>query len=198
MQAENVVPFKINEGISRELIIRLREKAHDCGWDAVYTFETQKIVVAQWVQLKCRFGCSRYNKSWCCPPATPTPDKAKEILDEYSLALLLVGTQSNPHFYRDNNKKRAEQVRHWKETISMERMLFLEGYYKAFSLVSSACALCKECAYPNDCHFPQEKRPSVESFSIDVLGTLQNLEMSSPVAKDTKDTFTHYAIILVE
>ena len=198
MQARNVVPFKVNEGISRELMIRLREKAIECGWDSVDTFDTKKILVAQWVQLKCRFGCSRYNKSWCCPPATPSPQKAQQILDEYSLALLLKGTQTNLHFYRENNKKRAEQVRHWKETVSMERMLFLEGYYKVFSLVSGACALCKECAYPNDCHFPQEKRPSVESFSIDVIGTLQKLGMSSPVAQDTQAAFTHYAMILVE
>jgi predicted metal-binding protein len=77
-------------------------------------------------------------------------------------------------------------------------MLFLAGYYKAFSLVGECCALCKACAYPADCRFPQEKRPSVESFSIDVIGTLKNLGTTSNVATRIGDTFNYYAIILVE
>ncbi len=89
-------------------------------------------------------------------------------------------------------------MRCWKGTVSLERMLFLEGYYKAFSLVGENCALCKTCAYPNDCKFPQEKRPSVESFSIDVISTLKNLGKISAVNDDIKDEFNYYGIILVE
>jgi len=111
---------------------------------------------------------------------------------------LLVGSKSCSDFYRDNGRKRAGQVRCWKGTLSLERMLFLEGYYKSFSLVGECCALCKECAFPESCRFPQEKRPSVESFSIDVIGTLKNLGSSSKVATHTKDTFNYYGIILLE
>jgi predicted metal-binding protein len=80
----------------------------------------------------------------------------------------------------------------------MERMLFLEGYYKAFSLVGECCALCKTCAYPKECRFPQEKRPSVESFSIDVIGTLKKLGASSQVATSTSEAFNYYGVILLE
>ncbi|MBW2337139.1 MAG: DUF2284 domain-containing protein, partial [Deltaproteobacteria bacterium] len=118
------------------------------------------IEVAEWVRLKCHYGCSRFDSNWTCPPATPGPDKVRAILDEYELALLLVGTKNCSDFYLNNGRKRFSQVRCWKGTISLERMLFLEGYYKAFSLVGDCCALCKECAYPEDCRFPQEKRPS--------------------------------------
>ncbi len=98
----------------------------------------------------------------------------------------------------DNSSKRIKQVRFWKGTVSLERLLFLEGYYKAFSLIGETCALCKECAYPNECRFPQERRPSVESFSIDVIGTLQNLGVKPRVANSTNDTFSYYGIILVQ
>lgn len=177
---------------------RLSEHGKQYGLSAIFPFHVDKIAVAEWVHLKCRYGCSQFNTNWCCPPATPNPDKVRRILDEYSTALLLVGTANCTDFYRNNHRKRAMQVRCWKGTVSLERMLFLEGYYKSFSLVGECCALCKECAYPEECRFPQEKRPSVESFSIDVIGTLKNLGTSSQVATSTAETFNYYGIILLE
>ena len=54
------------------------------------------------------------------------------------------------------------------------------------------------CSYPEACRFPQEKRPAVESFSIDVIGTLHNLETNSTVATNLDDNFTYFSIILLE
>jgi len=198
MMPQKVVPFKSNKGISQSLIQRLLEQGQNYDLTAIIPFATDKIVAAEWVHLKCRYGCSRYNTNWCCPPATPDPDKVKAILKEYNLALLLVGSKTCADFYRNNGRKRIIQVKCWKGTVSLERQLFLEGYYKAFSLVGECCALCKACAYPEPCRFPQEKRPSVESFSIDVIGTLKNLGTTSHVATHTAETFTYYAIILLE
>jgi predicted metal-binding protein len=193
-----VVPFRNDTGIAHALVQRLGDAGKKYGLSAIFPFSTDKINVAEWVHLKCRYGCNNYNTNWCCPPATPNPDKVRSILSEYSKALLLVGSKSCSDFYRNNGRKRAGQVRCWKGTLSLERMLFLEGYYKSFSLVGECCALCKECAFPESCRFPQEKRPSVESFSIDVIGTLKNLGSTSKVATHTKDTFNYYGIILLE
>jgi predicted metal-binding protein len=198
MEAPKIVPFKIHEGISQGLLNRLLEQGRSYGLKAIFPFQTEQIEVAHWVAMKCRYGCSQYNTNWCCPPAAPKPETARAILSEYATALLLVGEQSCPEFYLNNGRKRARQVRYWKGTVSLERLLFLEGYYKAFSLVGEACALCKECAYPLDCRFPQEKRPSVESFSIDVIGTLKNLGRTSKVASRVSDTYRYYGIILLE
>ncbi len=198
MPKSKVVPFKAGDGISHTLTQRLLKKGRSYGLDAIFPFRIDKIEVAEWVHLKCRYGCNQYNTNWCCPPATPSPDKVRAILAEYSTALLLVGSTSCSDFYLNNARKRSSQVRCWKGTISLERTLFLEGYYKAFSLVGECCALCKECAYPDDCRFPQEKRPSVESFSIDVIGTLKNLGTTSTVAAETCETYSYYGIILLE
>lgn len=198
LKKPNVVPFKTNEGISHDLLKRLLEKAKHYGINAVFPFGVDKLLVSEWVHLKCRYGCKNYSTNWCCPPATPRPEKVRKILDEYTTALLLVGSKTCADFYRNNGRKRGQQVKCWKGTIGMERMLFLEGYYKAFSLVGECCALCKTCAYPNECRFPQEKRPSVESFSIDVIGTLKNLGTTSKVATSTGETFNYYGIILLE
>jgi predicted metal-binding protein len=88
-------------------------------------------------------------------------------------------------------------VRCWKGTVSLERMIFLAGYHKAFSLVGESCGLCKDCVYPKNCRFPQEKRPSVVSFSVDMMGTLDRLGITPHVATDITGAFTFYAIILL-
>ena len=193
-----VVPFKTKEGISQHLIRRLHKKGEHYGLNRIIPFPTAKIIVANWVRLKCRYGCSRYNTSWCCPPATLKTDRVQTVLDEYETAILLVGSTDRADFYLNNNRKRAKQVRCWKGVVSLERLLFIEGYYKAFSLVSECCALCKTCVYPQACKFPQEKRPSVESFSIDIFGTLKTLGLHGKVAGNRKESYNYYSIILLE
>jgi predicted metal-binding protein len=195
---KKVVPFNSNAGIPHDLTRKLLAKGLPFGLTEIFPFSVEKIIIAEWVHLKCRYGCNQYNTNWCCPPATPSIETVRGILSEYSRAILLTGRQKTLNFYRNNKRKRAMQVRCWKGTVSIERMLFLEGYYKAFSLVGESCALCKTCAYPDDCKFPQEKRPSVESFSIDVIGTLKNLGIASGINNDIHDEFNYYGIILVE
>lgn len=198
METHKVIRFNDDKGVSSGLLDRLLAKSRKYGLNEVIPISVEKILVAEWVHMKCRYGCAKYNTNWCCPPATPNPDKIRKVIDEYRLALLLVGSAQCPDFYRDNQRKRAMQVRCWKGTVSLERMLFLAGYYKAFSLVGECCALCETCAYPDDCRFPQEKRPSVESFSIDVIGTLRNVGINTTVAENAADVFSYYAIILLE
>jgi predicted metal-binding protein len=192
-----VVPFKSAGDLPFATLQRLKEAGKKYGLQSLYPFSTEEIIVAEWVRLKCLYGCSRYNRSWCCPPATPDPEKVRQILSEYSQAILLQSSHYLPTIYRDDSRKRSTLVRCWKGTVSLERLLFLEGYHKAFSLVGESCALCKKCVYPNNCRFPQEKRPSLEAFSIDVVGTLHRLGIQPQVATDINQAFTYYAIILV-
>lgn len=195
---KNVKSFRSCEGISEELLLDLIEKNKNCGIEKIIPFPIEKIDVAEWVRLKCQFGCCQYDTNWCCPPASPDLDKTSAILKEYSLGLLLIGSRQCKNFYLSNASRRAEQVRTWNEVVRIERKLFLHGYDKAFSLVSGACALCKKCTYPKACRFPKERRPPVEAFSIDLIGTMKNLGIRTPVAQETSDIFKYYAIILLE
>ncbi len=192
------VIFRSNIGISEEILNMLNEKGKQYGLESIQPFRVDSIVVAQWVNLKCRYGCSQYKSNWSCPPATPDLKEVKTILSEYSTALMLIGNQSRNDFYKDSNKNRTDQVKYWKSTVSLERLLFLKGYDKAFSLVSGACSLCKKCAYPGACRFPMEKRPTVESFYIDLIGTLKSLNIDTKVAMELSETFRYYSIILLE
>ena len=123
----NVVPFKTDQGISNDLLKRLLEKGKKYGLNAVFPFSVDKLLVSEWVHLKCRYGCKNYSTNWCCPPATPRPEKVRKVLSEYTTALLLVGSKTCADFYRNNGRKRGMQVKCWKGTIGMERMLFSGG-----------------------------------------------------------------------
>jgi predicted metal-binding protein len=196
---KNTVPFQTSKGLPGELLGKIQTIGKKHGWESIVPCLTENIVTRRWVQLKCRYGCKNYNTNWCCPPASPDTDKAREILDEYEVAIMLVGTEQCSSFYTRKNQKRLSQVRSWKKVLSIERFLFLQGYYKAFSLVSGPCALCKDCGYPENCYFPQQRRPSMESFSIDVIATTEKIGVAPPtVANAIFDTYHIYAIVLVE
>jgi len=197
-ETKKTLSFRSKTGISDETLGLLHGKGKQYGVESILPFEIDKFVVAQWVNLKCRYGCSQYKTNWSCPPATPDFNEVKTILSEYSTALLLVGSQNRNDFYKDSNRNRTDQVKYWKGTVSLERMLFLQGYDKAFGLVSGACSLCKQCAYPETCRFPMEKRPTVESFYIDLVGTLKNLDIDIKVALELNETFKYYSIILLD
>ena len=189
--------FRGEISIPDDVLKDISKKGKNYGIENIKPFSVEDFELAEWVGLKCRYGCSQFGTNWSCPPATPELSQARAIIGEYSLALLLVGSQKCTNFYINNSKKRSEQVRYWKGTVSLERQLFLHGYDKAFSLVSGSCSLCKECAYPAACRFPTEKRPTIESLAVDVIGTLKNLGIDTKVARDPKELFKYYAVILL-
>jgi predicted metal-binding protein len=183
--------------LSQSCLDEITLLAKELGFIDVQPLQTSEIVTASWVGLKCRYGCANYNTSWCCPPAAPDLPTTRGLLSEYELALLLISENTNEHFYRNSSEKRRRQIQRWKATVALERKLFLMGYYKAFGLPAEACALCKDCAYPKQCKFPNEKRPSLEACSIDVFQTLRNLGKSAGLVCNVADCYHSYSLILL-
>ena len=183
--------------ISQDLLERIEHLSKELGFHEVHLVHTSEIFPARWVGLKCRYGCAKYNTSWCCPPAAPKLETIRELLAEYDLALMLVRECNNEKFYRNASEKRRLQIKQWKSTIALERKLFLMGYYKAFGFPADTCALCKECAYPGQCKFPNEKRPSLEACSIDVFQTLKRLGKAPGLVENVNDAYYSYSLILL-
>jgi predicted metal-binding protein len=182
----------------KEILSELEEIGEKYNINEIIPLKTEDISVAPWVHLKCKYGCSKYGKSWCCPPETPDPEQMKIVLGGYREALLLCGKIKNGDFYKNNQRKRRIQVNTWKGTLVLERRLFLAGYYKAFGLVSENCALCKTCTYPRECKFPRDRRPSVESCSIDIFQTLKNINIQYRLAQTVASEYNSYSMILLE
>ena len=101
----------------------------------------KKIIVAQWVRMKCIFGCGSYGKNACCPPAVPPVSDCERFFREYSQAVI----------FRFNARLENPEDRHnWSAKINfklskLEREVFLAGYERAFLLFMDSCEICGDC-----------------------------------------------------
>ena len=51
--------------------------------------DPKKIIVSQWVRMKCKFGCGEYGRGGTCPPETPSVAECKEFFNEYGDTVIL-------------------------------------------------------------------------------------------------------------
>jgi len=144
----------------------------------------KKVVVEEWVRLKCQFGCDGYGQSLTCPPYAPEPKRTQAVLKEYHLALLLW------------KKEEYQRLRHI--AAQMERTLFLAGYYKALALPAGPCELCNPCPCTYPCRHPEYARPSMEACGIDVYATVRQFGFPLEVVRSHLHCANYYALILVE
>ena len=152
------------------------------------------IVTAAWVQLKCQFGCPRYNKGYCCPPYTPTSEQTRAMIDSYRLAILF-------HIEAPKAPDRAKIFREYYAMLTdLEGDLFKNGYYKAFVFLSGPCRLCNECNASKQipCAFPYRARPSMEGCGIDVYQTARNNDFFIQPLRERTETQNHFCLMLVD
>jgi len=164
------------------------KKALELGIDGVKVIDPRSIVTAEWVRMKCQFGCPSFGTSLCCPPHTPTPDVTRKVIDFYEKAIL---------FHR--RLKKGERSKGFNETVvRLEIEVFLDGYYKAWSMGSGPCRLCKECDPNGLCKHGYEARPSMESCGIDVFKTARSNGFPIEVVRTHEEERNIYGVILVE
>jgi predicted metal-binding protein len=149
---------------------------------------TSQVVTAEWVRLKCQYGCAGYGKRLCCPPNTPTPEAFGKVLGEYQEALI----------YAYQGGDRAKRRRMQRGLAELERTPFLDGWYKAFALGAGPCRLCKECDTNRRCRHPYEARPSMESCGIDVYATCRNAGITLDVVTCPEDTPKYIHLLLID
>lgn len=157
-------------------------KAVTLGAGEAKIIEAKSIVIAAWVRLKCQFGCSGYNSSFCCPPHSPTPEETQKVIDCYAKAILI------------HTKKLGKIT---KIIIQLERDIYLSGYYKALGFGSGPCTVCRSCD-DAACTHPEKARPSMEACGIDVYATARSNGYPIEVVKDHSSEENYYGVVLIE
>jgi predicted metal-binding protein len=153
------------------------------------------IVVAQWVRMKCMFGCPEYGQSACCPPQTPSVAECERFVREYTEAVVFHFAKVAPE-----REKRWE----WSRTtdlglVAVERDVFLAGYPRVFLMYLGSCHLCEECGEEREtCVHPEEARPTPEALAIDVFTTVRKYGYPIEVVTDYGDEMNRYAFLMVE
>jgi predicted metal-binding protein len=157
--------------------------------------EPKDIVVAQWVRMKCTFGCGEYGRNATCPPNVPPIPECRAFFNNYDTAALF-------HFEHavDKPEDRHAWTRQVNQTLlKLERDVFMSGYHKAFLLFMDSCYLCVECPGKRDeCKNPRLARPSPESMGMDVFATVRQYGYTISVLKDYSEPMNRYAFLMIE
>jgi predicted metal-binding protein len=148
-----------------------------------------RIVTAEWVRLKCQFGCGGYHKRLCCPPYTPAPERTRRLLGDYRRALIY--TYSGV----DELRRRNRMMRF---LAGLERTIFLDGYYKAFAMGAGPCRLCAVCDTGQRCKYPYLARPALEACGIDVYATCRNVGIKLAVVTSYDAPTKYVNLILID
>jgi len=150
------------------------------------------VVTAEWVRMKCQYGCPGFGESLCCPPRTPSPDMTRKVIDSYNKAILL-------HQRLPKRKTRWSKFDDFcKSIVRLEIEIFLEGYYKAWSTGCGPCDRCKECNLSGSCRHGLEARPSMEACGIDVFKTARDNGFPIEVVRTRDDEMNIFGLVLVE
>jgi len=175
-----------------KLVESFCKRAVEMGVETAKVIDPGSVVTADWVRLKCQYGCPGFGKSLCCPPHTPTPDVTRRVIDSYQKAILL-------HQRRAKGEKGRGGGRVFRNTIvRLETEIFLDGYYKAWSMGSGPCDLCKECNLSGSCKHGIEARPSMEGCGIDVFKTARDNGFSIEVLRTREEERNMFGLVLVE
>lgn len=154
----------------------------------------KEIVVAQWVRVKCTFGCSDYGLG-TCPPNTPSVSECDRFFKDYENGLII-----RLNKFADKNAYPADWSREMtNKLLDIEREIFLSGYQKAFLLNQTCCTLCKDCTGNRiNCKDKTRSRPSPESFAVDVYQTVRNAGINIDVVAVNPADISRIAILLIE
>ena len=145
--------------------IRWLEEAKKLGFDVAVALDPQKLVAREDVRGMCAEDkCGAYNKNWTCPPAIGTVEACQEKMRRYTKGILV---QSIGHAqkavdsrcYRETEKRHMENFRTLAEAIR-------EEYPQALCLGAGGCRVCKQCAYPAPCRFPDQAISSMEGYGL--------------------------------
>jgi len=156
--------------------------------------DPKDIVVAQWVRVKCEFGCSDYGLG-ACPPNTPSVEECSIFFKEYNKGLIIRLTKSAD---RDNYPS-IWSLNMTGKLLDLEKKVFLQGHQKAFLLNQTCCATCSDCPGNRlECKDKNNSRPSPESFAVDVYQTVRNYGMEINVVDKNPSEINRIAILLID
>lgn len=97
------------------------DKAYAIGCEKAKIIDTSTVIIEKWTRWKCLYGCPFYNKDGYHPPFAPGVEETKEVLGEYTKAILLNGPKG----------KSLTDI-----AVRLEGDAYKMGFYKAFALTA--------------------------------------------------------------
>lgn len=148
------------------------EKALELGFSSAAPLRIETLQPREDVRGMCRADkCRAYGKNWACPPHCGTLAECNAKMHSYSRGILLqtVGKTEktiDTRAYRRTEARHLELFYHFSELVR-------NRYPEALCLGSGGCRVCRECAYPEPCRFPEKACSSMEGYGLFVTEVCQ-------------------------
>lgn len=152
------------------------EIAKTMGFDAAAPLDPKTLTAREDVRDMCAADkCGAYNKNWTCPPACGTVAECQEKMRSFDHGILL---QSIGHMTKaiDSKCYRETERRHMKNFYAFAEEI-RKVYPNALCLGAGGCRVCKTCAYPETCRFPEKAMSSMEGYGIFVTQVCRDAEV---------------------
>ena len=144
---------------------RWLEKAERIGFDVAVALDPQILVARSDVRAMCAEDkCGAYGRNWTCPPAVGTIEECQMRMQGFQRGILLqsIGYMSktvDSKCYRETERRHQENFHTFSEEIRRE-------YPNALCLGAGGCRVCRHCAYPDPCRFPEKAVSSMEGYGL--------------------------------
>ena len=151
-------------------------KAKEIGFDAAVPLDPSGLEAREDVRKMCAENrCGAYHRNWTCPPAVGTLEECRDRMHSYRKGILLqtVGKLSK---VIDHRAYQETEKRHLKRFYEFAEQL-KDVCPDALCLGSGGCRICKNCAYPNPCRFPQKALSSMEAYGLFVTDVCRNNDL---------------------
>ena len=131
-------------------------------------------------------ACGNYNKSWVCPPACESVEEQKKKILSYKNLLVFTTMHTLEDSFDYDGMEKGKKL-HLSLTSELKEILDTPVYG------AGNCPVCKTCAFPSPCTFPEKKISSVEAAGIDVT----SLSKAAGIAYNNgQNTVTFFSVAL--
>ena len=140
--------------------------AKEAGFIYAASIDMESLEFREDVRAMCRSErCNSYGKSWSCPPATGSIERAKERISGYHRGII-VQTCGEISGSFDIDGTRQIMLRH-KKTFDIFVRQVRTFYPDCLPMGAGACSRCRSCTCPDrPCRHPDRMYPSMEAYGL--------------------------------
>ena len=139
--------------------------ALDAGFTTAAPLNVTTLEVHEEVRAMCASDkCHAYGKNWTCPPECGTLEQCAARMKPYQSGLLLQTTgQLEDSFDYEGMMGIESRHRAALHTFAVQLRALYPG---ALCLGAGGCRVCKTCAHPAPCRFPDRACSSMEAYGL--------------------------------
>ncbi len=139
--------------------------AKNLGFSYAVSFDPAVLQAKEDVRAMCaQDKCRAYGKNWTCPPHCGSIADCEARMRRYRQGILLqtLGQLSkaiDSRGYRETEQRHLTAFSQFCDAIRSQ-------YPDALCLGSGGCRVCKACAWPEPCRFPEKAVSSMEGYGL--------------------------------